>query len=546
MSSIIELLHVSELKPPFSREEANDLETQLGRLSDLTIYPRSITAARRSLFFLGRRDPSKGAVLSLSKGSGRGTEKWLGIVSYEALPAFAGSEEFVEFEEEDLVLQVCPTSHANAEALRDALPFTAPTVLGLEKSFGFGDRLGLATPGHVRAARKHDMLPIFAQQSIREMTRTDRTPEEVMDDATWGVFEEGWRGGFGADADHLMTTDDIDVCVEAGFTFYTIDPSEYVDNAADADEPATLEKKVEDLPWRALDAAPAKLRDLYQDQTFDLGDFSLTFDEESLLRAAAKYSRAVAHTAVMYRHLAERMGAEPFELEMSVDETETPTTVLEHFFVASELRRLGVEWVSLAPRYVGRFEKGVDYIGDPSTSSGEALEEFEESFAQHVAIAEHLGPYKLSLHSGSDKFSLYPAFSRQAGDLVHVKTAGTSYLEALRAIAGIDPELFREILAFGLDRYETDKATYHVSAEPGKVPTPAELADEELTSVLDQFDGRQVLHVTFGSVLTMRDGAGGYRFRDRLLGALEADEEAYYDVLEKHFERHLAPFDEER
>ncbi len=527
MSSIIELLHVSELKPAFSPEEANDLATQLGRLSDLTIYPRSITAARRGLFFLGRRGPSTS--------SGRGTEKWLGIVSHEARPAFAGSEAFVELEEEGLVLQVCPTSHANAEVLRDALAFTAPTVLGLEKSFGFGDRLGLATPGHVRAARKHDMLPIFAQQSIREMTRTERTPQQVLDDATWGVFEEGWRAGFGADADDLMTTDDIDVCVAAGFTFYTIDPSEYVDNAADADAPATLKQKVEDLPWRALDASPARLRELYLDETFDLGDFSLTFDEESLLRAAAKYSRAVAHTAVMYRHLAEQMGGQPFELEMSVDETETPTTVLEHYFVASELKRLGVEWVSLAPRYVGGFEKGVDYIGN--------LNEFAESFAQHVAIAEHLGPYKLSLHSGSDKFSLYPAFARQAGNLVHVKTAGTSYLEALRAIAGIDPDLFREILAFGLDRYETDKATYHVSADPGKVPMPAKLADEELTSVLDQFDGRQVLHVTYGSVLTARDGAGGYRFRDRLLGALEADEEVYYDVLESHFERHLEPFD---
>jgi len=387
------------------------------------------------------------------------------------------------------------------------------------------------------------MAPIFAQQSIREMARTGRTPEEVMDDAAWGVFQEGWRDGFGADADHLKTVNDIDRCVAAGFTFYTVDPGDHVDDAADTDSPATLEAKVASLPWLVLDGSPADLRDRYLGKTFDpstssgcgLSDFSLTFDEESLLRAAAKYGRAVAHTAVMYRHLAERMGERPFELEMSVDETETPTSVLEHFFVASELRRLGVEWVSLAPRFVGRFEKGVDYIGDMAA--------FEASFAQHVAVMRHLGPYKLSLHSGSDKFSIYPIFAKYAGDLVHVKTAGTSYLEALRAIAGIDPDLFRNILAFALDRYAEDRATYHVSADASRVPRPDQLPDDELASVLDQFDGRQVLHVTFGSVLTARDKAGGYRFRDRLLEALESDEEAYYAALEAHFERHLEPFD---
>ena len=83
--------------------------------------------------------------------------------------------------------------------------------------------------------------------------------------------------------------------------------------------------------------------------------------------------------------------------------------------------------------------KGVDYIGD--------LDEFEAEMAKHAAIARVLGPYKLSIHSGSDKFSIYPIFARHAGSLVHLKTAGTSYLEALRAIAGVDPAFFREILA---------------------------------------------------------------------------------------------------
>lgn len=536
MPSITELLQVTELVPPLSEQEAVSLAAALGQISDLIPYPQSIAAVGGALFFLGRR----------ASATYSGTDKLLGIVSTDGAPAanFNGLERYVNINDQELRLKLCPTDHANAVALRRTLPFTAPIVLGTRKSVGCGDRLGLATPGHVRAVRRHRLSPIFAQQSIREMTRTERTPEEVMDDATWGVFQEGWRDGFGADADHLKTTQDIDRCVAAGFTFYTVDPGDHVDNRADSDDVAALKRKVEALPWDVLEVSPTDLRDRYVHKSFFLGRFSLIFREQDFLRAAAKYGRAVAHTVVMYRHLAARMGDRPFELEMSVDETESPTSVLEHVFVASELKRLGVQWVSLAPRFIGRFEKGVDYIGDPSLSSGQALARFEDSLAQHVAVARYLGPYKLSLHSGSDKFSIYPIFARQAGDLVHLKTAGTSYLEALRAIASVDPSLFREILAFALERYDEDKATYHISADPNRVPRPDQLTDDQLASILDQFDGRQVLHVTFGSVLTARDGAGTYRFRDRLLGALRADEEAYYAALEAHFERHLRPFDD--
>jgi tagaturonate epimerase len=268
------------------------------------------------------------------------------------------------------------------------------------------------------------------------------------------------------------------------------------------------------------------MRQRYLGRSFEVEDLCLTFTQNSLARSAAKYGRALAHAAFMFHHLAKVMGSRAFEFEVSVDETETPTSPLEHFFVASELKRLGVRWVSLAPRYVGRFEKGVDYIGD--------LGQMDAELAQHAAIARALGPYKLSIHSGSDKFSVYPLFVRHAGSHVHLKTAGTSYLEALRAIAGVDPAFFREILAVARARYPEDRATYHVSAELDKVPRPEQIADEALAGVLDQFDGREVLHVTFGSVLD--------KFGDRLLDTLDAHEEAYYAALEAHFRRHLAAF----
>jgi tagaturonate epimerase len=440
---------------------------------------------------------------------------------------------------------VAPLSAHNAAVLRARLPWLNPVPLNLETSAGTGDRLGLATPGHIRAVRAvGGIAPIFAQQSMRENARTGRTPQQVIDDAIWGILQEGWREPWGADADHLKTTADIDLCIAAGYTFYTIDPGDHVDNAAHTDDVPTLRAKFEALPWPRLQDYPDAMRARYVGRQHVIddtryGSVTLTFDETSLLRAACKYGRALAHTAEMYAHLVQATGAvtedrvprqgRRFELEVSVDETETPTSPLEHVFIASELSRLGVEWVSLAPRYVGRFEKGVDYIGD--------LDVFQAEFAKHAAIARALGPYKLSIHSGSDKFSIYPLMAAETNRVAHLKTAGTSYLEALRAIAGVAPDLFREILALAISRYDEDRATYHVSADAAKVPAPDTLADSELAGVLDLFDGREVLHVTFGSVL---DALG-----ERLKAVLDANEEAHYDALETHFVRHLKPFKEE-
>jgi hypothetical protein len=308
-----------------------------------------------------------------------------------------------------------------------------------------------------------------------------------------------------------------------------------VDNEAETDSLKVLAAKYEALPWDRLETTARETQAAYVGKSWDLDPtHHLTMDTEHLLRAACKYGRALAHLAAMYRHLLSAIGDNPFELEVSVDETETPTKPEEHLYIANELKRLGVEWVSLAPRYIGRFEKGVDYIGD--------LARFEEDFSWHVAIAKAMGPYKLSLHSGSDKFSIYPIAARVAGDLVHLKTAGTSYLEALRAIARVDPGLFREILRFAIANYEQERVSYHVSGELAHVPAVDSLTDEHLGDVLDQFDARQVLHVTFGRVLTTKNDLGQYLFRDRLYDVLEGDEEAHYDALETHIAKHVLPF----
>ena len=513
---LFDLLNSSGLLPPLHASESEQLaRAVLNDLTQMSVYSRSINVASRSVFFLGRRDG----------------DKKLGILSRSAdIPArFEGQTRTTSIEKDELHLLIGPLSAENARHLREILPFLSAKTIGLSKSAGCGDRLGLATPGHIRAISKTGIAPIFAQQSVRENERTGRTPQQVLDDAMWGVFQENWRGGFGADADHLKTTRDIDAFAAAGYTFFTIDPGEFVDAGADSATLAQISKKVEILPWDILESAPTDMRRALVDKTLDLGDFDLCLEEDQVLRAAAKYGNVIAHTVSMYRHLVEVMHNQPFELEVSVDETDTVTTLTEHVYIAAELKRLGVAWLSMAPRYVGHFEKGVDFIGD--------LNHFGESFKQHVAVARHYGPYKLSLHSGSDKFSVYPIAAGFAGDLIHLKTAGTSYLEALRTIAYYDPDLFRQIMHFAIERYPEDRASYHVSAEISAVPEFNTRPDDRLGDLLDDFHAREILHVTYGSVLN------DSRMQRPFFETLLKHEDAYTDFVEKHFDRHFRLFE---
>lgn len=433
----------------------------------------------------------------------------------------------------DHILVQCPLTHKNAWSLRRQINWLQPQLLGLKTSAGMGDRLGIATPGHVRAMRATGgkIAPIFAQQSVREMSRTGRTPQQVMDDATWGIFEEGWQDGVGSDADHLKTRDDIDACLAAGFTLFTIDPGEHVSDDVNSLSLNQLRERIDHLPEKLQPQATGLLG-----KTIHIEGSKQVFDEVTVQRAVVKYGKALGYVADLYEHLEKGAGRLPFEVEISMDETEQPTSPAEHIYIASELQRMGVKWVSFAPRFVGRFEKGVDYIGD--------VRAFEADLAIHAAIARQFGPYKLSLHSGSDKFSIYQIFMEKTKGLAHLKTAGTSYLEALRTIAALDKELFEEIYRFALDHFEADKRTYHISAQIEKAPKPGEIQD--WPGMLEQFDSREILHVTFGSVLTSKASDGKQHFYGKIMSVLETHREEYFHNLEKHFKRHLQPFSSQK
>jgi hypothetical protein len=414
------------------------------------------------------------------------------------------------------------------------------TTLGLAPSFGFGDRLGLATPGHLAAlqARGGTIKGVFAQQSIREMTRTQRTAPEVMAAASDALNHAGFGDVWGADADHLKTPADVDLTADAGFVFYTIDPSDHVDTQADDYDQATLEARFNQMQDHVSWVSQ------YEGKSIAVENGpQITFDAVTVRRAAVKYGQAIAHALDLARYIkqAAQKRNQPFEIELSVDETPQPTTLAEHYIIADQCRSAGVELVSLAPRLIGTLEKGVDYKGD--------LSALEKSLADHAAIANQLGPYKLSLHSGSDKLSMYHLFARATAGRFHVKTAGTSYLEALRVVTRHDANLFIRIINFSRDHYDTDKATYHVSATVAGVPGPADVGGD--VAKLEQLylecwddvpagrgftqPGRQILHCTFGSVLT--DAQLGPAIRQ----ILSEHPQTHSEILKEHFARHLEP-----
>jgi hypothetical protein len=453
--------------------------------------------------------------------SADGAKRMVAVADDEStFDGFAGNAETLDGK----VHFIAETTADNALALRSALPWLTPSRFGLHTSAGLGDRLGLATPGHVRAlnAVGAPIKPVFAQQSIREMGRCHRTPRDVLDDATWGAFQAGWTKPVGGDADHLEELEDIDNTASAGFVFFTLDPKAEVDPEAEYANPGAIKAKVEALDWPGLESDLATFTKTYAVQRIDLEHQAVDLDEESVLRAMAKYGPSLAHAMAMYRRLMEK-GID-CEVEFAIDETDYPTKPAEHVVVVSELKRLGMDFVSFAPRFVGRFEKGVEHIGD--------IVELQRDFEIHAELARALGPYKLSLHSGSDKFSTYPLFAEATQGVAHLKTAGTSWAEALRVIANHDADLMRQILTLALDSFEANRKSYHLSCDPAKIP--AHPTDEQVLGLMDVVDSRQVLHVGYGAILD--------EFGARLYQVWNDNEEEHYRIIADHFVKHLEPF----
>jgi hypothetical protein len=198
--------------------------------------------------------------------------------------------------------------------------------------------------------------------------------------------------------------------------------------------------------------------------------------------------------------------------------------------VARELTDAGVSFATMAPRFCGEFQKGVDYRGD--------LAQFEKEIKVHAVIARHF-KYKLSIHSGSDKFTVFPSIGKETRRIFHVKTAGTNWLEAMRVAAAADPSLYREIHKYALSAFDEARKYYHVTTDLKKIPDVDKLKDAELPGLFDQDDSRQLIHITYGLILNKKNEDGSFAFKDRLYKLWREKEDLYAQALVKLIGRHL-------
>ena len=411
----------------------------------------------------------------------------------------------------------------NAKLIRKLLPWTVPISLKkFSTTIGCGDRLGLATPGHISAIKDFTgAKPVLAQQSIRELTLTGRTYRDVVDDAVFGVLQAGYKDGYGADGDHLKTMEDISVALDADMPMITLDLSEVLNvEAADLPDPE-IRTLFANLPREVKE----RVLSSYADKTFEISDNdAIKLDEITVMRCAIMYNKAMDFASEVDVYLKSRRGDE-YDLEISIDETSAPTLPSHHLYIINELVYRNVAPSSVAPRFIGEFQKGIDYIGE--------IAEFERQFKIHCQIAKKYGNYKVSVHSGSDKFSIFPIVGKETNGYLHLKTAGTSWLEALRLISIHSPFLFKTIYKRARRTFNEALKLYHITTSLDQTVDIDDVEQTDFPELLNQIPARQLLHITYGSILNTPS------IRPLFFSSMHSNEDGYYDLLRKHFGKHL-------
>jgi tagaturonate epimerase len=405
-------------------------------------------------------------------------------------------------------------------------------------TLGTGDRFAHQGEAQLRAILKArdagiDVHPVW-NKSYREHSIIKSKPDDVRAEADAAVAKLGFTGAYYVDADHIGLKT-VDAFMSAS-DFFTIDVADFTGKAADAGTIESFLKNARRYTGSLL--IPGIER-----------PFELT--EKTVSAAAGKFLLAVQEAGRIYRHIKERKGDEGFITEVSVDETDTPQNPVEMFLILAMIAQEGIPVQTIAPKFTGRFNKGVDYVGN--------LAQFEREFDEDLsviafAIDEFTLPdtLKLSVHSGSDKFSIYPVINRlirkhSAG--LHVKTAGTTWLEEVLGLAESGGEglmLVKEIYAQAREHFSELVAPYStvIDIVPEKLPDPKSVNDWSSAQYADALrhdeasphynpNFRQLLHVGFKIAAGM-----GKRFTD----ALESNREIVgRNVTENLFDRHLKP-----
>jgi len=409
----------------------------------------------------------------------------------------------------------------------------------LEKvSMGIGDRFGRQGKAQLGALmRAKDagrlVVPVW-NKSHREHTIIGTTPNDVRLEADRAVTALGWDRSYYVDADHIGLSN-VNLFMESS-DFFTLDVADWTGKEAPQEEIEGFVGKHEDLLG-----------------TLELEGLSepLIVDKEGLLATAGQYLLAAQEAGKIYRHIAEKKGEDAFIAEVSMDETEDPQTPMELLLILAMLAEEGIPAQTIAPKFTGRFNKGVDYVGD--------VEEFAKEFREDVAVIVHArdrfelpSNLKLSVHSGSDKFSLYAPMSEALRDFdegLHLKTAGTTWLEELIGLALSGSEglsLARKVYEEAMGRFEELCAPYApvIDIDPDRLPSVGEVQSwtgEEYANALRHDPSsssynlhfRQMLHISYKVAAEM-----GSRYLDALD---EFEGTIAENVGGNLFERHLKP-----
>lgn len=404
---------------------------------------------------------------------------------------------------------------------------TAPSPLGAQRTFGFGDRFGIAGRAHLAASRESGFVPVLAQQSAAELDQSGRSPTDVL-----ASVPSPPDGAWGADAAGIATTGELARFATAGFTRFTLDPSAYFVERAAHLSVAELDAAAVALEEDGVFAAGWS--DLYAGREFPTSEsWSLRFDPDELRRIAVKFGWALAFAEELSTHARAVCGPRPFEVEISLLRSETRTTPHEHLFVALEAQRRSLPLVAIAPHLPGSWEPVAEYADDPG--------ELEAALQMHAAIAEACGPHQISVPEIEAKGAVLPVVGRACGARLQVKTSAASALEMLRVAARVAPQLFREILVLAQERFPFERSMRPVSVSEDEVRFLPDAADAQLESLfLGDVRGRQLLEVTIGSIWASGVDASGRAMRERLGELLAGHQALYDDLLEAHLRGLLA------
>ena len=405
-------------------------------------------------------------------------------------------------------------------------------------TFGVGDRFAHQAKSQLKAFQRLEAAGVIAHpvwnKSNREHTFIGSEPTSVYLAAVEAVQSLGWNRPWYVDADHiqLKTVDRF----LAPSNFFTIDVADSIGKPIDGS---------------VVDAFVARHPELIGELSIEGIQDPLLISQDTVRAVANKYLLAVQEASAIYQYIAQRKGTEPFVAEVSMDETDSPQTPPELLIILAALADEQISLQTIAPKFTGRFNKGVDYVGD--------LQQFEKEFVSDLAVLQHaVANYglpktlKLSVHSGSDKFSLYPIIRRAlqtTGAGIHVKTAGTTWLEEMIGLAEAGGDgllLAKEIYSYALKHIDELCVPYAsvIDVDRTKLPSESEMADWDGQRVartirhiphdsLFNPSVRQLLHVSFKVA-----AKAGTRFTN----LLKTNEEIVgKQVTDNLFDRHLKP-----